>query len=179
MSVSIVMVRSRKSVGLEGSPNVHLRIPKLFISFLIAFHLGPSGDLTHIPIIVSIKRRNKNRCAPHLGIRVPILCTVQYIVAHMQAAEVLMAVPSSCKEYMSPHSKMLLHITMGITYFTISRRKHLGRVRLSSQRVTTWTACLVSMCVYIDIASAVNSQEFGKIFQRSLILASRCALSLV
>ena len=90
-----------------------------------------------------------------------------------------MDVPSSCKKYMSPHSKNVLHITRAITSFTISKGKPSRRVRLSSQRAMTWMVCWVSMLVYIDVAPAVNSQELGNIFPTSLILANICALPLM
>ena len=82
----------------------------------------------------------------------------------MQAAEVPMAVASSCSKYIPPNSKMLLHITRAITSLTISKGNPSERVRLSSHTLMTLMAWFASMLVCIDVVSAVNNHELGYIF---------------
>ena len=74
----------------------------------------------------------------------------------MQAAEVPIAVPISWRKYISPHSNMLFDIANFTASFTASKGTLSGRWRLYSQIPTTSRACLVSMLVYIESASAVR-----------------------
>ena len=55
---------------------------------------------------------------------------------------------------------MLLHMTNFMAAFTASRGNPSGRDIVSSHLEMVARAWLVSMFVYIDFASAVNSQQF-------------------
>jgi hypothetical protein len=83
------------------------------------------------------------------------------MVAYMHAVEVPIAVPMSCRYLLLPNSKILFLTTISSACFSGSSGKPGGSFcwvpRLSSQRLMTKVAWLVSMLVYIDLASAVKN----------------------
>ena len=82
------------------------------------------------------------------------------MVAHITAADVPIAVPSNCRKYKSPNSKILFLIIVTIADSTASRGKPSGRSSLSrrslSHYVITVMACSVSMLLYIAVASVTT-----------------------
>ena len=80
------------------------------------------------------------------------------MVAHVQDAEVPIAIPSSCRKYISPYSNTLFLITKIIASFTAAKGKFGGNLpsRLSNHLPITYIAWSVSMLVYIELVSVVK-----------------------
>ena len=92
------IVRSRKLTFLEGSSNSHSKMPKLLVSFLKSSHHCSSGLPIQMPTMSSINLKNSSSLLLNFGMRDDILWTEKYIVAHIQAADVPMAVPHNCRK---------------------------------------------------------------------------------
>ena len=97
----------------------------------------------------------------------------------MQAAEVPISVQSSCRKYISPYSNKLFLITSLIASFTAPRGKFGGSLpsRLSSHLPITSIAWLVSIFVYIELASAVKTLAPGGSGHRAFNWSSSWVLS--
>ena len=97
-SFSMEIVRSRKLTFLDGSSNSHSKMPKLLVSFLKSSQLCSSGLPIQVPTMSSMNLRNSSSLLLNYGMRDDISWTEKYIVAHMQAADVPMAVPSNWRK---------------------------------------------------------------------------------
>ena len=125
----------RKSTDCEGSSNSHVRIPKLSVGSLKFSHALGVPLLIQMPNISSINLLKMSSYLLYLGTRVLISWQAKYIVAHMHAADVPIAVPRSWRKCILPHSKRLFLITISIASLTAPNGNPSGRSLLTLEGV--------------------------------------------
>ena len=137
-------------------------MPKLFVSTLTLSHASGVPSLSQIPNISSMNLLKMSGYVQYFGMRVMISWQAKYIVAHIHAADVPIAVPiavpKSWRKCILPHSNRLFLITISIASLTASNGKPSGRslLRVSRHMLIILMAWWVQMFVYMELASAVK-----------------------